>query len=195
MLNYHHWEKIPYKGRVYCPETEDGIVFVRYGSGIPVWSGNTHEFCRHRAGVSPSQESLRYVRLDGDIRFWIPGLARTYSGVPELLEETVDYLAMQQKKLHKLCGIDGIKNFTLKKMLTSMFRRVAPIGLSTSIMVTGNLRAWRHIINLRTSEAAEEEIRLVIGQVARLLKEQYPNVFFDMQENDVGEWIFEHPKV
>lgn len=155
----------------------------------------SHELTRHRSGMAYSQESLRYVRLDGDIRFWMPELAKTYSGVPELIEETVDYLAVQQKKLHDLCGIANIKNFTLKKMLTSMFRRVAPIGLSTSIMVTGNLRAWRHIINLRTSEAAEEEIRLVIGKVARQLKELYPNVFFDMQENDAGEWVFEYPKI
>lgn len=155
----------------------------------------THEVTRHRAGMAFSQESLRYVRLDGDIRFWIPGLARTYTGVPELIEETVDFLAAQQAKLHKLCGIEDIKNFTLKKMLTSMFRRVAPIGLATTIMITGNLRAWRHIINLRTSTAAEEEIRLVISEVARTLKSEYPNIFFDMTENDAGEWIFEYPKV
>lgn len=76
-----------------------------------------------------------------------------------------------------------------------MFRRFAPIGLATSLMVTGNLRAWRHTINLRTALAAEDEARIVYGEAARLLKAEYPNVFFDMRENEHGEWTFEHEKI
>lgn len=155
----------------------------------------THELVRHRAGWGYSQESLRYVRLDGDIRFWVPGLAKEYPGVPELMEEVVDYLAGAQAKLHKLCRIDEIKNFTLKKKLTSMFRRIAPIGLATTIMATGNLRAWRHTIRMRTEEAAEEEIRLGFSKAAQQLKDAFPNAFYDMSENDAGEWVFEHPKI
>lgn len=155
----------------------------------------THELVRHRAGWGYSQESLRYVRLDGDIRFWLPKVVTETTGAAELFEQTVDYLAGVQARLHKLFKIDEESNFARKKALTSMFRRLAPIGLATSIMATGNLRAWRHTINLRTAEAAEEEIRLVFGRIARILKGRYPNAFFDMQENAAGEWVFEHPKV
>jgi thymidylate synthase ThyX len=111
------------------------------------------------------------------------------------MEETVDYLAGQQAKMHEICRIDKIKSFSLKKLLTSMFRRIAPIGLSTSIMATGNLRAWRHTIRMRTETVAEEEIRLCFSKAAKLLKDQYPNVFYDMQENEAGEWTFEHRKI
>jgi thymidylate synthase (FAD) len=155
----------------------------------------THELVRHRAGWGYSQESLRYVRLDGDIRFWIPDLAKQYPGVPELMEETVDYLSRQQAKLHTLCKIDEVQNFSLKKLLTSMFRRIAPIGLATSIMATGNLRAWRHVIRMRTETVAEEEIRICFRQAARILKDLYPNVFFDMIENEAGEWVPEYRKI
>jgi thymidylate synthase (FAD) len=154
----------------------------------------THELVRHRAGWAYSQESLRYVRLN-DLRFWLPQMVLDQPGAPGLFEETIKILETVQAKLHDMFAIDEQKDFAYKKLLTSMFRRLAPIGLSTSIMATGNFRAWRHVIGLRTSTHAEEEIRLVFGKVARILKEHYPNAFFDMSENEAGEWVCEHPKI
>lgn len=77
-----------------------------------------------------------------------------------------------------------------------MFRRLAPIGTGTTIMVTGNLRAWRHIIAMRTSVHAEEEIRLVGGRIAEICQREFPNVFQDMyKDKETGAWIFDHSKV
>lgn len=154
----------------------------------------THEQVRHRSGWAYSQESLRYVRLN-DIRFWLPQMVQDMPGAPSLFEETITILETVQQKLHAMFNIDGQKNFAYKKLLTSMFRRLAPIGLATSIMATGNFRAWRHVIELRTSTHAEEEIRLVFSKAARILKEHYPNAFFDMTENDSGEWTFGNSKI
>lgn len=154
----------------------------------------THELTRHRAGMAYSQESLRYVRLQ-DIRFWLPGAVVENDDAKDFFITMVNLLGDAQTKLAALFGIDSIKNFALKKKLTSMFRRIAPIGLATSIMVTGNIRSWRHIIQLRTAEAAEEEIRLVMRDVARICKETYPHAFYDMRENEAGEWVCEYEKV
>jgi thymidylate synthase (FAD) len=154
----------------------------------------THELVRHRAGMAYSQESLRYVRLN-NIRFWLPQMVLDQPGAPGLFKETVEILETVQTKLHDMFNIEGQKNFSVKKLLTSMFRRLAPIGLSTSIMVTGNIRAWRHIIRMRTETVAEEEIRLVIGQLAKICKKTFPHCFYDMNENEAGEWVFEHEKV
>jgi thymidylate synthase (FAD) len=154
----------------------------------------THELVRHRAGWAYSQESLRYVRLN-DLRFWLPQMVKDQVGAPALFEETIGILETVQAKLHAMFDIDNIGNFSAKKLLTSMFRRLAPIGLSTSIMATGNLRAWRHVIALRTSTHAEEEIRLAFQKAAWMLKREYPNAFFDMNENEAGEWTFEYDKV
>jgi thymidylate synthase (FAD) len=155
----------------------------------------THELVRHRAGMAYSQESLRYVRLD-DLAVWLP---KALDGNPEARRrflDVVDMLADVQGELARLFDFDTITDFHTKKTLTSMFRRLAPIGLATSIVVTGNLRAWRHLIELRTSEAAEEEIRLVLGQVAEICQREFPNVFQDMTYNaETGAWQFEHSKV
>ncbi|MCF8096069.1 MAG: FAD-dependent thymidylate synthase, partial [Desulfobacteraceae bacterium] len=78
----------------------------------------------------------------------------------------------------------------------SMFRRLAPVGIGTTIMVTGNLRAWRHIISMRTSVHAEEEIRLVGDRIAEICKKEFPNVFQDMYKNkESGAWVSDHSKV
>lgn len=194
MVRKDHWSKIPYEGKVYCPETDDGLIFVRYGNGLPLWAGNTHELVRHRSGMAYSQESLRYVRLN-DLRFWIPQMVKDQEGGVEVFREVIELLEQVQLRLFKLFNVDGVKNFALKKLMTSMFRRLAPIGLATTIMATGNIRAWRHIIALRTSVHAEEEIRLVFDKVARKLKAAYPNAFYDMDVNEAGEWVFAHPKI
>jgi thymidylate synthase (FAD) len=155
----------------------------------------THELVRHRAGMAYSQESLRYVRLD-DLSFWLPEAARSHPAAREKFESVVDFLENTQKELAEIFGIADSKDFTEKKHLTSMFRRLAPIGLGTCIMVTGNLRAWRHIIEMRTSPAAEEEIRIVTGQIAEIAKREYPNIFQDMEPDpETGTWRFNHPKV
>jgi thymidylate synthase (FAD) len=155
----------------------------------------THELVRHRAGMAYSQESLRYVRLD-DLRFWLP---QAIAGNPEAVarfREVVEMLEGVQQEMARLFDIGAIKDFHSKKQLTSAFRRLAPIGLGTTIMVTGNLRAWRHIVTLRTSPAAEEEVRLVVGKIADVCKREYPNVFSDMEpDGATGEWTARSPKV
>jgi thymidylate synthase (FAD) len=158
----------------------------------------THELIRHRAGAGYSQESLRYVRLDA-LKFWVPGEARA------LGPEVVDFLirgilaleTLQSEFIH-LVGLDSEKDFKRKKILTSLARRLAPIGLATSIMATMNLRAWRHVISQRSDPAAEEEMRLMIGgSVAPKLKLMYPAAFQDMHqsEDDEFSWTFDSTKI
>ncbi len=155
----------------------------------------THELVRHRAGMAFSQESLRYVRLD-DLAAWLPDAVTGNPEAQTKFREVFEFLENVQRDLATLFDIENIKDFHTKKQLTSMFRRLAPMGLGTTIMVTGNLRAWRHIISIRTAEAAEEEIRLVTSQIAEICKREFPNVFQDMTHDPAtGEWRFEHPKV
>jgi len=153
----------------------------------------THEIIRHRAGISPSQESLRYVRLD-ELSFYMPEIFKENDTARDLIIKTVEHLEEIQKKLAEIYDIDNIKDFHIKKQLTSAFRRVAPEGLATSILLTGNMRAWRHIIEMRTSEAAEEEIRIVTAKIGDVLYNEYPNIFQDMSI-DCGEYKFANSKV
>jgi len=143
----------------------------------------THELIRHRAGVAISQESLRFVRLT-DLKSWAPTCFANHPKQDEVMKkfvEIVEYLEEKQKELGELFKLDSLKQFSQKKELTSAMRRLAPIGLATTIGWSANIRTLRHVIEMRTAPGAEEEIRLVFGMIAEKVKQRYPNVFQDYE--------------
>jgi thymidylate synthase (FAD) len=152
----------------------------------------THELVRHRAGSAFSQESLRYVRLT-DIGFRVPPVLEP---IREQVVNLVEQLEEFQVSAAAELGIDddGVP-FHVKKEITSALRRLAPIGLSTDIIWTANLRTLRHVIEMRTAPGAEEELRLVFDKVARLMQAEAPGLFQDFVRQDDGSWVPEHRKV
>jgi thymidylate synthase (FAD) len=147
---------------------------------------------RHRAGSAFSQESLRYVRL-ADIGFRVPPALEP---LREQVLSIVEQLEQIQVEGAKALGIDeeGVP-FHVKKEVTSALRRIAPIGLSTDIVWTANARTLRHVIEMRTAEGAEEELRLVFDQVARIMRTEAPGLFQDFTRTEDGAWVPEHRKV
>ncbi|HYM55570.1 MAG TPA: FAD-dependent thymidylate synthase [Solirubrobacteraceae bacterium] len=152
----------------------------------------THELVRHRAGSAFSQESLRYVRL-ADIGFRVPpALEPVRERVLAIVEQLEEFQLSAATEL----GIDeeGVP-FHLKKEVTSALRRLAPIGLSTDIVWSANARTLRHVIEMRTAEGAEEELRLVFDDIARIMQAEAPGLFQDFVRRDDGSWVPEHRKV
>jgi thymidylate synthase (FAD) len=152
----------------------------------------THELVRHRAGSAFSQESLRYVRLT-DIGFRIPPALEP---IRDQVVSIVEQLEELQVSAARELGVDdeGVP-FAVKKEVTSALRRLAPIGLSTDIVWTANVRTLRHVIALRTAPGAEEELRLVFDLVARLALAEAPALFQDFTRADDGTWTPAHGKV
>jgi thymidylate synthase (FAD) len=152
----------------------------------------THELVRHRAGSAFSQESLRYVRL-ADIGFRVPPALEP---VRERVLAIVEQLEEFQRSAAEELGIDreGVP-FHVKKEVTSALRRVAPIGLSTDIIWTANVRTLRHVIEMRTAEGAEEELRLVFAQIASIMQAEAAGLFQDFTRQTDGSWVPEHHKV
>jgi thymidylate synthase (FAD) len=152
----------------------------------------THELVRHRAGSAFSQESLRYVRLS-EIGFRIPpALEPMRDQVIAIVEQLEELQVSAAREL----GLDddGVP-FAVKKEATSALRRLAPLGLSTDIIWTANVRTLRHVIALRTAPGAEEELRLVFDAVARLAVAEAPALFQDFTRADDGTWLAGHGRV
>lgn len=158
----------------------------------------THELVRHRVGTAFSQESLRYVRLE-DLGLWMPPEVEDDPYMKQLFEETFTSLGDLQLKMAKHLDLDNSKDFHRKKVMTSAMRRIAPDGLATSIGMSMNFRSLRHLIELRTSNGAEVEIRQVFNRVAEIAKEKWPNVVADFKavpgDNGIPEWKPEHSKI
>ena len=152
----------------------------------------THELVRHRAGSAFSQESLRYVRLT-DIGFRVPvALEPMREKVLAIVEQLEEF----QREAADQLGLDeeGVP-FHVKKEATSALRRLAPTGLSTDIIWTANVRTLRHVIEMRTDPGAEEELRLVFDEVARIMQREAPLLFQDFERHDDGSWVPVHRKV
>lgn len=170
----------------------------------------THEQVRHRAGVAISQESMRFVRLT-DLPFWFPVWALNDPELMKLALELLgrmeefqvwmaEHFGLDETKDCPACGGSGCDNcndtgqvsllpFSEKKAKTSFMRRFAPDGVATGMLCTMNIRAVRHIVYMRTSLGAEEEIRLVMDDVARLSLEAFPDLMQDYSPNEDQEWI------
>lgn len=181
----------------------------------------TAEMNRHRAGVGISEGSMRYIRLT-DIPYWEPpsiqGEEWDEAGayIQGLSPESdTSSLTLDQKRavtraiffsafcdaefwyrtLLDLWKEELEQDFSMKKKLTSMMRRIIPIGVSTGVVYTINMRALRHIITMRSSPAAEEEIATVASIIAKEMSQSCPNLFGDFRQDENGYWRPEYVKV
>jgi thymidylate synthase (FAD) len=68
-----------------------------------------------------------------------------------------------------------------RKMAREAARGVLPNSTETKIVVTANARAWRTMLELRSSEAAELEIRRMAVTTLRLLQAEAPAFFSDFE--------------
>jgi len=148
----------------------------------------THELVRHRPGVAISQESLRFVRLN-DIPFWFPDWALADDDLMRRATSLLEQLEQFQLWMADHFGLDaqGVP-FHEKKQKTSFMRRFAPDGVATGMLWTANIRTLRHTIEARTDPGAEEEIRLLFGMIAELMRVEAPALFSDYTVQD-GAWI------
>lgn len=135
----------------------------------------THELVRHRVGTAFSQTSGRYVSIDKLDLIIDPILQPVESEIKDLQIDLEQRLQLLRKKL-----IDdtGVTDFATKKKITSAIRRLAPNGQSNEIGFSCNIRAVRHLIELRTSRHAEWEIRLIFNQIADIVYKKWPLLLY-----------------
>lgn len=60
-------------------------------------------------------------------------------------------------------------------------RCVLPLSLKTELVMTANIREWRHFFNLRVSPFSHPQMRQVTILLLKELKERIPIVFDDIE--------------
>lgn len=137
--------------------------------------GVSHELVRHRL-ASYSQESTRYCNY-GNNKFgneitcvkpsWYDDNLKLAC---EMWDDAMDYAEKQYLLM-------------LKYGVTPQdARAVLPNSLKTEIIVTANLREYRHILNLRCSSKAHPDIRILMLGLLRELNCVLPEIFGDIAE-------------
>jgi thymidylate synthase (FAD) len=133
--------------------------------------GVTHELVRHRL-ASYSQESTRYCnyskdKFGGEITVieptWLAGQ-----------ESTKQYEEWATQMLYTENGY-----FTLLKMgwTPQQARAVLPNSLKTEIVMTANIREWKHVFNLRAAPAAHPQMRQLAQSMLDGFHEKMPTLF------------------
>ena len=59
---------------------------------------------------------------------------------------------------------------------------VLPTSLKTEVVMTANLREWRHFFKLRTAPAAHPQMREVAIPLLHQMRSQVPVIFDDIEE-------------
>jgi thymidylate synthase (FAD) len=143
----------------------------------------THELVRHRAGFAYSQLSQRYVD-ESEANFVMPpaiiGDETLESRWREQMEAAQkSYVALVESLMQRYAWVgDKVHR---RKMAREAGRGVLPNSTETKIVVTGNARAWRTMLELRTSEGAELEIRRCAVAILRVLQGEAPGFFSDFE--------------
>jgi len=146
----------------------------------------THELVRHRAGVGVSQLSQRYV--DESTADFVepaaiasdPALHQTWQSAIEAAHAAymalVDGLEANVAEQHP-----DLPRVQRRKMAREAARSVLPNATETKVLLSANARALRWIITLRGSEGAEPEIRKLAVKLARVMRQEAPNLFGDLE--------------
>ena len=145
--------------------------------------GVTHEIVRHRL-MSYSQESTRYCNYSKDKY----GNELTVILPVEFYDvdlESETNLFYQHAHWYEAMVLSEKQYFYMLKMgaTPQLARSVLPNSLKTEIVVTGNLRNWKHFFKLRTSNAAHPQLKALARDMLIGFKNEIPVIFDDIEVN------------
>lgn len=134
--------------------------------------GVTHEIVRHRI-ASYSQESTRYCNYSKD-KF---GKELTFIR-PCFWNENEDTYVVWKDQMQ------AVENSYLRLIdigaTPEEARSILPNSLKTEIIVTMNLREWRHFFKLRTSKRAHPQMREIAVELLSEMQKLIPVIFDDI---------------
>lgn len=141
--------------------------------------GVTHEIVRHRI-ASYSQESTRYCNYTND-KF---GNQITCIDIASGFHYNLDDPADRKKYEiwnQAMCAVESYYFAMIQAgARPEEARSILPNSLKTELVMTMNLREWRHFLKLRTSKRAHPQIvevsRMILAEFAR----KYPAFFGDL---------------
>lgn len=148
--------------------------------------GVSHEIVRHRLAAY-SQESTRYCDYGGkyscpQITFVIPPWIDIAPGE----YPTQDHIPMGANSSHYWAWamLDAENYYACLRQHEwppQQARAVLPNSLKTEIVMTANLREWRHVLKLRTSAAAHPQMRELMMPLLLDLTMKIPVIFDDIK--------------
>lgn len=123
-----------------------------------------NELVRHRH-CAFTQESTRFVKYD-NIECINSPLPDDWQGYYEVANDN-------SESAYKYMVESGVSR--------QIAREYLPLGLATSLYMTANLRAWRHIIKLRGQKFNHPLMVALMKDILQIFEAKYPAIFGDIQ--------------
>lgn len=138
--------------------------------------GVTHEIVRHRI-ASYSQESTRYCNYSNEKFGNEITVIRPYywNNDPEKSAVWEEAMFSCEAAYSKLISLGASPQEA---------RSVLPNSLKTELVMTMNLREWRHFFRLRTSAASHPQMREIAIPMLAEFRRLLPVLFSDINENE-----------
>ena len=135
--------------------------------------GVSHEIVRHRI-ASYSQESTRYCnysldKFQNELTFIRPYF---WNDEPEKFRVWEEAMAAAERGYLKLLDLGATAQEA---------RTVLPSSLKTELVMTMDLREWRHFFRLRAASAAHPQMREIAVPMLRAFQATVPVVFDDIE--------------
>lgn len=143
--------------------------------------GVTHELVRHRL-ASYSQESTRYCNYEDGLTFVVPPWHNIVLGEYGWDERSMEYqaglpAASSYWFMHMLEAESSYRNLLKHGEMPQQARDVLPNALKTEIVMTANLREWRHVFKMRCDKSAHPSIREIMVPLQQELQGVLPEIF------------------
>lgn len=145
----------------------------------------THQLVRHRVGVAFSQLSQQY-HDESEATFVMPsGVGRS----PEAAAAWQRAVNAARAAYREICealspeapATSEEERRELRRAWRSAARSILPNATETKIFVSVNARALRHLLDVRGDIVGDEEMRHVMAQMFRLVREEASALFPDFQ--------------
>lgn len=144
---------------------------------------------KHQVGLSVNEVSRRYV--SSDPTFYVPPILRgkasnkkqgseghvphwSYGYMEDETGVEGDWGPIEWAYQH--C-FDVYRDMLEKGVCEEQARLVLPVGANTTFIWSGSLAAFARVINLRTSEDAQFETRIVASEIARNIAHAFPHSY------------------
>lgn len=127
----------------------------------------SHQVIRHRI-ASYTQESQRFCQYNDEITVIDPGFPKNSINwefwYQSCKKAEITYIALLGR------GVSPQKA-----------RKVLPNSTKTEIVITQNLRQWRHFFSVRCAKDADPDMQALANMILKLFKDNVPVVFDDLK--------------
>lgn len=140
------------------------------------------DLTRHRI-ASFSVESTRYCnygkdKFDNELKFIRPCNIEEGSSLYKSWHDTMEKI----EKNYLDMSNEGAKADQLRMLL--------PHSIAAEVTMTANIREWKHILSLRTTNHAHPAIQQLLIPLLLLFKREMPEIFDDVQYNENFEEMY-----